>query len=147
MNHKSIVAHALSFLSAMCGCGNSSTPANTDPNTKMVTFTKVYTEVISVTCVPCHAPGGVGDAAGGLDMSTQAVAYANLQKSAVAPCSGLARVVPGDAAMSLLVEKVESAHPPCGTQMPYGCGGATPCLSAAQVEEIVDWTNGGAKND
>jgi hypothetical protein len=146
MNNQSIVSLTLSLVSAMYGCGNSST-SGTDPKTNTVTFTNVYAEVISVSCVPCHAPGGVGDAAGGLDMSTQALAYANLQKSAVAPCSGLARVVPGDAAMSLLVEKVESAHPPCGTQMPYGCGGATPCLSAAQVQEIVDWTNGGAKND
>jgi hypothetical protein len=30
--------------------------------------------------------------------------------------------------------------------MPYGCGGAT-CLSAAEVQEIVDWINAGAKND
>jgi hypothetical protein len=80
-------------------------------------------------------------------MSTQAVAYTNLQKSASGLCSGFTRVVPGDAAMSLLAEKVESAHPPCGTQMPYGCGGATACLSAAQVQEIVDWINGGTKND
>jgi hypothetical protein len=79
-------------------------------------------------------------------MSTQAAAYANLQNTAVAPCSGRARVVPGDAAASLLVEKVESA-PPCGIKMPYGCGGATACLSTAQVQEIADWINGGAKND
>ena len=83
-------------------------------------------------------------------MSTQAAAYTNLQKSAAgASCeaSGLTLVVPGDATASLLVEKVTSAHPPCGTQMPFGCGGATPCLSAPQVEEIVDWINDGAQND
>jgi hypothetical protein len=61
--------------------------------------------------------------------------------------SGLKLVVPGNAAMSLLTEKVGSAHPPCGTQMPFGCGGAGPCLSAARVQEIADWINDGAKND
>jgi hypothetical protein len=146
MNKRSVVALFFALFSTTGGCGSSSsTPGNTNTNT--VTFTKVYSDVLSGVCLPCHAPGGVGDAAGGLDMSTQAVAYTNLQKSAVATCSGRARVVPGDAAMSLLVEKVETAHPPCGTQMPYGCGGATPCLSAVQVQEIVDWINGGAKND
>jgi len=80
-------------------------------------------------------------------MSTQSAAYTNLQKSAVGACSGFARVVPGDATTSLLVDKVESAHPPCGTQMPYACGGATPCLSSAQVQELVDWINDGAQNN
>jgi hypothetical protein len=150
MNNRSIAALTLFLFSATCGCGNSSssTPGNGDTNA--VTFTKVYSDVVSGVCVPCHAPGGTGDAAGGLDMSTQAVAYTSLQKSAAgASCkaSGLKLVVPGDAPMSLLVEKVESAHPPCGTQMPFGCGGSGPCLSAAQVQELVDWINDGAKND
>jgi hypothetical protein len=48
--------------------------------------------------------------------------------------------------MSLLYEKVASAHPPCGGQMPYSCTGST-CLPEAQVQEIEDWINGGAKDD
>jgi hypothetical protein len=31
--------------------------------------------------------------------------------------------------------------------MPYACGGATPCLSSAQVQELVDWINDGAQNN
>jgi hypothetical protein len=148
MNNRSIVALALTLLSAICACGSSpSTTATTTSNADTVTFTMVYTDVLAASCTPCHAPGCVGDSAGGLDMSNQATAYTNLQKNAEATCSGLARVVPGDAAKSLLVEKVESAHPPCGSQMPYGCGGATGCLSTAEVQEIVDWINAGAKND
>jgi hypothetical protein len=147
MDCRSIAALTLTLFSATFGCGSSSAPGNTNANTNTMTFTKVYTDIISGPCLPCHAPGGVGAAAGGLDMSNQATAYTNLQKSAVATCSGFARVVPGDPAMSLLVEKVESAHPPCGTQMPYACGGATPCLSAAKVQEIVDWINDGANNN
>jgi hypothetical protein len=146
-NHRSIVLFASLATTSGCGSG-SSTAANTDANT--VTFTNVYSDVLSAICLPCHAPGGTGNSAGKLDMSAEALAYTNLQKSAAgASCktSGLKLVVPGDAAMSLLGEKVGSAHPPCGTEMPFGCGGAGPCLSAAQVQEITDWINGGAKND
>jgi hypothetical protein len=83
-------------------------------------------------------------------MSTQALAYTNLQMIAAgAACaaSGLELVVPNDAAKSLLFEKVES-NPPCGTQMPYGCPTTTtPCLTTAQVQEIEDWINAGAMNN
>jgi len=149
MNTRCIFTLTLSLFFAGCG-SSSSTPGNANTNTTSVTFTKVYSDILSGTCTPCHAPGGTGDAAGRLDMSTQTAAYTNLQKSATgASCeaSGLHLVVPGDAVMSLLVEKVESAHPPCGTQMPSGCGGAAPCLSAAQVQEIIDWINDGAENN
>jgi hypothetical protein len=149
VNHLSIVALVLALFSG--GCGSSSTPGNT--NTTAVTFTQVYSDILSGSCVTCHSDvdGGTGYALGALDLSTQSAAYANLQKSpAGAGCKGLGftLVVPGDAATSLLVEKVESATPPCGSEMPFGCGaGALACLSAAQVQEITDWINGGAKND
>jgi hypothetical protein len=132
-----------------CGGGGGSTPA-AGTNTGTLTFTRVYSDVLGVSCMPCHAPGGVGAAAGRLDMSSQGVAYTNLQKGAAgSSCStsGLKLVVPGDPSMSLLVQKVESAHPPCGVQMPFGCGGATACLPASQVQELEDWVNAGAKND
>ena len=147
MNNCSIVALTLILVSAPWGCGSSSSPGNTNT----VTFAMVYADIISPTCLPCHGPGMVGDSAGALDMSTQALAYSNLQKDASGSdckASGLPLVVPGNAAMSLLVEKVESATPPCGAQMPFECGaGATPCLTAAQIQEIVDWINGGAENE
>jgi len=147
VNNRSIVALTLVLVSGAWGCGSSSSPKNTNT----VTFTMVYSDIISTTCLPCHAPGMVGDSAGALDMSTQAMAYSNLQKDASGSdckASGLALVVPGNAAMSLLAEKVESAMPPCGSQMPFECGTAsTPCLTAAQIQEIVDWINGGAEDD
>lgn len=145
INHRSFVALTLTLFLVACGCGCSS--SNTNANT--VTFTTVYSDILSGSCTPCHAPGGVGDSAGKLDMSTKALAYTNLQKSAagaVCVASGLTLVVPGDAAMSLLVEKVES-NPPCGVRMPYDCGTTTPCLSTAQVQQIVDWINDGAMNN
>jgi hypothetical protein len=110
----------------------------------------VYSDVLSGSCVTCHSPGGVGNSAGALNMSSQTLAYTNLQGSAAgSSCKGggYELVVPGDAAMSLLFEKVESTSPPCGGEMPYGCAGGPTCLSAAQVQEIEDWINEGAKND
>jgi hypothetical protein len=150
MNNLSIAALTLALISATCGCGGSSTSGNTNTNTNTVTFTTVYSDILSKSCTPCHAPGGVGDTAGKLDMSTQALAYTNLQMTAAgSTCesTGLELVVPGDAAKSLLLEKVES-NPPCGVQMPYGCPTTTmPCLTTAQVQEIEDWINDGAMNN
>jgi hypothetical protein len=160
MNKSATLALTLAVLSAASwGCGSSSnspTPGDTSPtdtttDAATVTFTKVYSDILSGACVACHSPpAGVGNSAGALNMSSQALAYTNLQGSAAgSSCrgSGLERVVPGNAAMSLLVQKVDSATPPCGTQMPDECGAAGTCLSAAQVQEIEDWINEGAKND
>jgi cytochrome c553 len=157
MNKSATLALTLAILSAPSwGCGstsNSSTPGDMSPtetttDAATVTFTTVYSGILVGSCVTCHSPGGVGNSAGALNMSSQTLAYTNLQGSAAgSSCkgSGLKRVVPGDAAMSLLVQKVESATPPCGTEMPDACGNS--CLSAAQVQEIEDWINEGAKND
>jgi hypothetical protein len=158
MNRRATVTLMLTLLSASYGCGSSGSKPDTasgntsgdtpSTTTDPVTFTMVYTDIVSTACLPCHAPGGTGAAAGGLNMSTQALAYTNLETSASgASCRGLQLVVPGNAAMSLLVEKVESAEPPCGSRMPYGCAGASPCLSTSQIQEISDWINAGAKND
>src|SRR5580704_8663640 len=98
MNNRCIVAVTFTLISATCGCGSSS---STPGDTNGVTFTTVYSDIISKACLPCHAPKGVGDTAGKLDMSTQALAYTNLQLPAtgsVCKASGLKLVVPGDAA-------------------------------------------------
>jgi hypothetical protein len=31
--------------------------------------------------------------------------------------------------------------------MPFGCAGTSPCLSAAQVQEIKDWIDDGPKTE
>jgi hypothetical protein len=152
MTNRFIVALGLTLFFATWGCGSNANAGSgsSDPPTPTVTFTEVYSSIISGSCTPCHAPGGAGSTTGRLDMSSEAAAYAGLQQSAAGvSCntSGLKRVVPGDAAMSVLFEKVESANPPCGSQMPYGCAGTGTCLTAAQVMEIENWINEGAKND
>jgi len=111
------------------------TDANAGP-----TFSQVYLTIISGRCTGCH--GG----SGGLNMSTQATAYANLVNvmAAGAACgsSGQFRVVPGSSATSLLFNKVNGTQT-CGAQMPRG-GAALP---AAQVALIQSWIDHGALNN
>ena len=83
-------------------------------------------------------------------MSTKATAYANLVgvAAAGASCGGLGtRVVAGNAASSILWEKVnaktQGTTAVCGSAMPL-TGAA---LSQAQVDEIAAWINAGALNN
>jgi hypothetical protein len=109
-----------------------------------VTFTQVYTTILSMHCLPCHATGG-GKTNGKLDMSTQANAYTNLVGAAAAGtmCTGKGtRVVKGDSTNSLLVQKLKAA-PPCGKQMPSGMAP----LGAPLVTQISQWIDSGAANN
>jgi hypothetical protein len=126
------------------------------------TFTNVYASIVGVRCTGCHRPGGSGVVVGMLDMSTQSAAYSNLvgvyAQGTGAGTSGitcasvmppLVRVAPSDSANSLLFNKVHSklvATPaPCGSPMPLP-GGAAP-LTAAEVDLIAAWIDGGALNN
>jgi hypothetical protein len=153
----------LSTAAVSLGCSSSgSVPATSDPASSSPatsgtpatsnaggapTFTNVYRDILGPICTACHTPGGEAPF---LDMSTQTAAYTNLVgvKADGTSCagSGLTRVVPGDAAESLLYEKVSEATPPCGSQMPLGCSGQS-CLSSTHQTEIEDWINGGALNN
>ncbi len=123
------------------------------------TFTNVYSTIISARCVSCHRPGGPGVTTGQLDMSTQAAAHTNLvgvaaqgtgAGTSMVTCASasLTRVVPGDASTSLLYNKTHAklvgTLAPCGSVMPPGSSAA---LTAAQVDLIAAWINGGASND
>lgn len=125
------------------------------------TFTSVYTAIIEAHCTGCHHPGGSGVTVGQLDMSSQGVAYADLvgvaAQGTAAGASGVAcasampplvRVVPGDAASSLLFNKVDAklagTNPPCGSPMPLG---AAPPLTEDEVFLIAAWIDAGARND
>jgi mono/diheme cytochrome c family protein len=100
--------------------------------------------IIQRVCVTCH--GGSGS----LNMSTEALAYTNLVGSAGAgtlamgaSCgtSGLRRVTPGDAMMSLLYLKIRGGTaPPCGSAMPRGL----PTLPAADIAAVRAWIDAGA---
>jgi hypothetical protein len=111
------------------------------------TFTMVYTDIISPICVTCHNPQGIGVTSGMLDMSSKATAFSDLVGVAAmgSGCSGKGtRVVAGNAATSILFEKVDpNQGAPCGSKMPLG---GTP-LTDAQASEIESWINGGAMNN
>jgi hypothetical protein len=114
---------------------------------KGVSFTQVYTDIISPICVTCHNPKGIGVGMGHLDMSSQSSAFSNLVGvSAMGTgCGGMGtRVVAGSADTSILFEKVDPGQPaPCGAKMPLGLAP----LTTAQADEIQSWINAGATND
>ncbi len=99
-----------------------------------VTFTEVYQTALT-SCTTCHG------ASGNLDMSSQSTAYTNLVgvMAAGPSCggSGETRVVPGNAAMSLLYNKVAGTED-CGNTMPESPQGVT---------LIQSWINEGAPNN
>ena len=90
----------------------------------------------------CHA----SSAGGNLVMQTKDQSYMALVgvKAMGTPCaaSGATRVVAGDPATSLIVNKVEAAMPTCGTHMPPGGN-----LSATEIAQLKAWIMAGAKND
>ncbi len=111
------------------------------------TFTQVYSDIISPICVQCHNPQGIGVSMGHLDMSTKGVAFADLVGvSAMGiACGGMGtRVVAGNAANSIMFEKIDPGTPaPCGSKMPLGLAP----LTTAQANEIQSWINAGAMNN
>ena len=134
-------------------------------------FTDVYTQVIGQSCTTafCHyegaAPGGPGSEQSGLDISSQTVAYWNLvDQLCTGPfCtgSGNTRVIPGDAAGSILYQKVQNPPPLglCGIQMPAAwdwsadagtVGGAVfngVWITTQEQTLIETWIKDGAQNN
>jgi hypothetical protein len=86
-------------------------------------------------CTGCH--GG----SGGLTV-TAGSSYSNLvNANAQSSCITLKRVLPYDAANSVLYRKVSGTT--CGSQMPQG----GPFLNAQDIALIRDWINQGANNN
>jgi hypothetical protein len=110
--------------------------AGGDPNG----FGALYAEILAPTCT---APTCHGGDAGRLNMSTRALAYANLVGVAAAgPNCGLTdlvRVVPGDSAGSLLLTKLDISAAPCGVPMPVGG-----MLPSPDIARLAAWVDAGA---
>jgi hypothetical protein len=120
--------------------------------------TDIYAPILEKHCTGCHAfkadgGAGAGITAGKLDFSTADAGYENLVNVAAA---GVAcgetdgapprvRVVPGQAATSLLYEKVNgfTAAPPCGSPMPKS-GEIPDGGQAVVVAQIKAWIDQGA---
>jgi hypothetical protein len=104
-----------------------------------VSFSDIYTGILATGC-SCHNGG-----AGGLDLATRNIAYANLVGVPSSSCLGEQRVVPGDAEASVLFHAL--AHTALGLcdvpTMPRS--GAQ--LSAAQIDQLQAWITAGARDD
>jgi len=100
-------------------------------------FADVYASVVQVSCTPCHTSSPVS---GGLDMRSEATAYASLV-GVTATCGGGAntRVIPRDPMHSLLWRKVAGVDL-CGARMPRL---RTP-LDQASIDLIANWIAAGA---
>ncbi len=106
-------------------------------------FAAIYSDIIMPICSGCHRSV---NPTGALDMSTVRKAFDDLvdQQAAGPACgsSNLERVVPGNSAMSLLVQKLAGTQT-CGSQMPLN---GTP-LSADQIDRIRRWIDQGAHDN
>jgi hypothetical protein len=141
--------------------GNSSTDSSTSSggdagaaDAGALSFdTDIYVPIIGVHCVGCHSGSGAGLSFGKLDLSSADAGYANLVNVASTgekcdPTDGAAspiRVIPGNAADSLLYEKVNgfTTAPPCGNAMPES-GEIPDGGQAVVVGQIKTWINEGA---
>lgn len=132
-------------MGGMGGAGGSTGP------TGAPTFTAIFKEIMTVGSVGncmfggCHGAPPDPATNGNLRIHymDQMGAYMNLYNvtSASTMCAGRKLVIPGDSANSLLIQKF-SDTPPCGVKMPVGKP-----LTPAQVKQIADWIDMGAKND
>jgi hypothetical protein len=102
-------------------------------NSSPVSFSNQIQPIFNSQCTGCHGSSG------GLSL-TAGTSYnylVNIQ--AQSSCTSLKRVLPRDAANSVLYKKVSGT---CGTQMPMGG-----TLNAGDIALIHDWINQGANNN
>jgi hypothetical protein len=114
------------------------------------TFTTIYASIITPNCLECH--GQPPPIESNLEMRTQQEAYANLVGVvAMGDACGFAapdggppptRVIPGDAADSLLYLKITNTQK-CGGGMPLDANS----LSNENILTIKAWIDQGAAND
>lgn len=100
----------------------------------------LYAEIIQPRC-SCHLMGG-GE--GGLEMRDASRAHAALvgTMAMTIPCNDRTRVVPGDAANSVLYQKI-SGENLCGPRMPL----SRDPLPQEEIDRIRTWIEEGARND
>ena len=120
---------------ATSGSASASVPADAAPGassptttaaTGTVSYSKDLAPILQTSCVSCH---GGEKTSKDLDLKTFASLMEGSQNGAV--------VTPGDAANSLLVQKIQSGSmPKRGTK-----------LTPAQLQLFVDWINAGAQNN
>jgi hypothetical protein len=115
-------------------------------------FAAIYQDIFASPTYMCNGPvchgkmAGQTGSVGNLELITKEAAYADLVGVASdgVLCGGTAtRVVPGDAAGSLLVQKLRAMTVQCGSVMPVS--GAP--ITDPELMRITDWINAGACNN
>lgn len=100
-----------------------------------VSFKKDIRPLLNDYCVSCHAPGGKGFEASGLDLRSYESLMAGTKFGPV--------VKPGDSLGSTLVTLIEGhGHP--SVNMPYDIKGT---LSKRKIATLKAWVNQGARNN
>ena len=102
---------------------------------KMVSYSKEISPIIKKYCLECHVPGGSGEQASGLDMSS----YESVMKGTkFGPV-----IKAGDSLSSTLVILVEGRADP-SIKMPHGNREG---LSADEIKTLRPWIDQVAKNN
>jgi len=97
------------------------------------------TAIFAARCIGCHN----GSSASLVDLRDDPGLYGRLTTPlATSSCNGRTLVVPGSVDDSLLPAKVQP-RPPCGNRMPSECA-REGCLSAAEIQTIVNYVGSGA---
>lgn len=91
----------------------------------------------------CTASNCHGSGQGGLTMTSASNAYGNLVDQPASGRAGETLVVPGNAAASYLVKKLEGASGIAGARMPLG---GQP-LDNIDLTNVKNWINQGANNN
>ncbi|MDB4961269.1 MAG: hypothetical protein JWP01_1268 [Myxococcales bacterium] len=100
-----------------------------------VSFVAEISPILRASCDRCHLPGGAGQMASGLDLST----YDSLRAGGLRSVRSI--VVEGEPCASVLVKKLGPA-PPFGSRMPRD---SDPLLEP-QLHLIHDWIAEGARD-
>jgi hypothetical protein len=101
--------------------------------------------ILTMGCarLECHGNPGPGSYAN----STSQFARLGGMTVPNGPCAGRPRMVRGNAAQSLFIQKVQAEGPyPCGAKMPLGCTGTGEqrCLTPEEIATLAAWVNSGA---
>ncbi len=106
-----------------------------EPEVMPVSFSKDVMPVLQKHCSECHLPGGQGEVASGLNLSTYEGVMKGTKFGAI--------VVPGDSVSSTISILIEGRADP-SINMPHGDRAP---LSKEETGIIADWINQGAKNN
>ena len=145
-----LLAFVVAFAAIAAACDEKlSDIAGPSPNLQP-TFSSIQREIFETTdasgraaCTNCHTDVGGRNPSGGLNLRRE-VAYAALVNVASRAKAGAVRVVPGDAANSYIVHKLEGRPDITGERMPRTGG---PYLTEGQLTILKRWIATGANND